>query len=80
MLGTSNSSPNTKTPGEPVASRISFAAAAPLADFDMSKNGSSFTKNPAPSSIFSFKMCRDGKCSEGGGRSQRRRVRRSKII
>ena len=57
MLGTSNNSPNTKTPGEPMASRISFAAAAPLADLDMSRNGSSFARNPAPRSIFPSETC-----------------------
>jgi hypothetical protein len=41
MLGISNNSLNTKTPGAAVASSASLAAAAPLADFAMSKNGSS---------------------------------------
>ena len=63
MLGTSNNSPKTRTPGEPVASRINFAAAAPLADFDMSRNGSTFARNPAPRSIFLSGKCRDvGEC------------------
>ena len=65
MLGTSSNSPNTNTPGEPVASRISFAAAAPLADLDMSRNGSTFARNPAPRSIFLFGMCRDVEECEG---------------
>lgn len=70
MLGTSSNSPNTNTPGEPVASRISFAAAAPLADLDMSRNGSTFARNPAPRSIFLFGTCRDGGECEGCGRSR----------
>lgn len=41
MFGNSRSSAKTKTPGADVASWISLAAAAPLADLDMSRNGSS---------------------------------------
>lgn len=41
MFGNSNNSLNTKTPGAEVASSTSLTAAAPLADFAISKNGSS---------------------------------------
>lgn len=40
MFVSSRSSAKTKTPGEEVASCMSFAAAAPLADLDMRRNGS----------------------------------------
>jgi len=42
MLGISNSSENTNTPGAEVASWMSLAAAAPFADFDINMKGSSF--------------------------------------
>lgn len=41
MFGNSSSSAKIKTPEAEVASWMSLAAAAPLADLDMSKNGSS---------------------------------------
>lgn len=40
MFGSSRSSAKTNTPGAEVASWTSFAAAAPLADFDMRRKGS----------------------------------------
>ena len=51
MFGDSSSSANTKTPGAEVASSISLAAAAPLADFAISKNLSSLPVAFAPISI-----------------------------
>ena len=51
MLGSSSSSAKTKTPGAEVVSWMSFAAAAPFADLDISKKGSSFAGKFAPSSI-----------------------------
>jgi hypothetical protein len=41
----------TKTPGADVASWISFAAAAPLRDFAMRRNGSNFATKFDPSSM-----------------------------
>lgn len=51
ILGTSNNSPKTYTPGAEVASWISFAAAAPFADLDINKKGSSLLGNAVPSSM-----------------------------
>ena len=50
-FGSSSSSPKMKTPGEVVASWINFAAAAPLADLDMSKKGSNLATAVCPNSM-----------------------------
>jgi len=51
ILGISRSSAKTNTPGAEVASWMSFAAAAPFADFDISRKGSSFAAKFVPSSM-----------------------------
>lgn len=51
MFGKSRSSAKTNTPGAEVASWMSFAAAAPLADFDINKNGSNLAVEFSPRSI-----------------------------
>lgn len=71
ILGTSSSSAKTKRPGAEVASWMSFAAAAPLADFDMSTNGSIFAAWCDPSSIvrirnYKLRLMRKGGVAGGG--------------
>lgn len=69
MFGSSRSSAKTNTPGAEVASWISFAAPAPLADLDISRKGSSFATKLVPSSAAMACEWR-----EGEGESWRRRV------
>lgn len=74
ILGISNNSENTKTPGAAVASSASFAAPRPLADLERSTKGSSFAAAPTARSKAMMRI--EVAVQEDGRRRSQARARR----